>query len=1084
MKKFTKYFLSLTVFMMTLGLSSCQNKVKGFEFPDYKVSNNNDDSKVNLDKDEGMVIDGLLNEEEWESVKSNAYNFVHKASPDISLVARTYLGEKGVYFGIEVNDYAVYYNAERKSSRNSSIEMHFKGVGNLDTKAYCIRIVPTGIDNGVDYKDSSWRLNLNGSNEMQWMSSPFKWEGATLIKGNINTSTCEGYVAEAFVPWEVLGVENHKYVRSFLAYNHVESESSDGDRIWDGTKGCLLTKPNTWKLASNTGLHTYDELNNEIVSSDMGMVVDGELNEAAWSNIQKAEFGYTTKNGALVEFSTSSYMTSKGAYFGFDIKDKYVYYADESIRPIGLNSGMEILFAPYGVTEITRECLQLRITANNVKKQYSGVNASYPWSEDNFEMLSATKIHGELNSKNNTGFTIEIFIPWTSFGTNTPLDGVMICPSVVHSENAVQTDKSSPWDYCNVTKAKVDAQTNPQEHFLFMDKDGAVLRKANTPNIFVTPSMLNGDYYEYDFNVTAGFVTLADKASSEQYVVEPEFKVPQGVEIDNNGDGTFKAKIHKNYVNNFIDSKDFKIILNDSVSIGKICFAEISLDGNPNEQEYGRAYTTNTNNATNKITQKVRTKFGKKGIFVGFDVYDSIIKNNTHVETFFSLGDEIKIGNTWQIRCYPFSNTYKTYEYTTPDSNGWAWNEKSGDAKLNIVMNTIRTNEGYGVEVFIPYETFGLEEAPDFLHILPCISYYKESNSLSTSQYHNEYGVSNTYTWDRKNYVTFSEGGYVSNNININNIYLTDTQLVDGKYSTYVKCLDDQNNFYRIREIYEYKEYFKEVSNGIYKLDASEEDILNIINKPITVKLEDGNDYQFTITLLGKKTAGAYIDYTNGQISNSGTNSNMVASGVVLNQTTNATAFNPTNSVAYTKGINNDANGAILTNHRTGAYTNITGCNFRTNDFTISTWINIPEGETLSTGNSSYIFGTDTANSTDEGFRVTLRKTSGGYYYDLRSSHTPETSTRVVSPTMSHGEWHSVILVRNIDKLMLYIDGELLIEMNILATTDFTSTVLNFGAYIGETFGYNNQNIAYDNIAIYDTAINDVGVKTIYDNKI
>ena len=108
MKKITKYFLSLTVFMMTLGLSSCQNKVKGFEFPDYKVSNNNDDSKVNLDKDEGMVIDGLLNEKEWESVKSNAYNFVHKASPDISLVARTYLGEKGVYFGKAIIDNKAY----------------------------------------------------------------------------------------------------------------------------------------------------------------------------------------------------------------------------------------------------------------------------------------------------------------------------------------------------------------------------------------------------------------------------------------------------------------------------------------------------------------------------------------------------------------------------------------------------------------------------------------------------------------------------------------------------------------------------------------------------------------------------------------------------------------------------------------------------------------------------------------------------------------------------------------------------------------------------------------------------------------
>ena len=85
---------------------------------------------------------------------------------------------------------------------------------------------------------------------------------------------------------------------------------------------------------------------------------------------------------------------------------------------------------------------------------------------------------------------------------------------------------------------------------------------------------------------------------------------------------------------------------------------------------------------------------------------------------------------------------------------------------------------------------------------------------------------------------------------------------------------------------------------------------------------------------------------------------------------------------------------------------------------------------------------------------------------------------------MSHGEWHSVILVRNADKLMLYIDGELLITNEILETTDFTSTVLNFGAYIGETWSYNNQKIAYDNIAVYNDAITEVGIKKIYENKL
>lgn len=1083
MKKITRYFLSLTLFTMTLGLSSCQNRVEGFEFDDYKVSYNNDGDKVNLDKDEGMVIDGYLDEEEWEIAASNAYTTTNSVSDDVNLKARCYLGEKGVYFGVEVNDYAVFYNEERKPSRNSSVEVHFKGIGNLDTKAYSIRIVPTGVNNGVDYKDSSWRLNLNGTGAMQWMTSPFKWEGAALVKGNINTSMCEGYTCEAFVPWSVIGVENHKYLKTFAAFNHVESESMDGDRIWAGTNGCLLTKPNTWKLVSNSGLHAYEELDNELVSSDFDMKVDGVLDEASWSNVQSADFKCTTKNGAIVEFSALSYMTSKGAYFGFDIKDKYVFYADESIRPIGLNSGMEILFAPYGVNEITPECLQLRITANNIKKRYSGVNASYPWSEDNFEMLSATTIHGELNSKNTDGYTIEIFIPWTSFGTNSQLDGVMVCPSVVHAENSSQKDKTSPWDYCNVTRANVAGQTNPQEHFIFMDKDGAVLRKANTPNIFVTPSMLVGDYYEYDFNVTAGFVTLSDRASSSIYTVEPEFEMPNGAEIIKNADGTFKARIDKNAVNNFVDGVDFDIICNGGRSTGKIYFAEISVDGNPNEQEYGRTYTTNTTNATNKITQNVKTVFGKKGIFVGFDVYDSIIKNNTHVETFFNLGEEIKIGNTWQIRCYPFSNTYKTYVYTTPDANGWAWQERAGDERLHVITNTVLTNEGYGVEIFIPYETFGLEEAPDMLYMLPCVSYYKEASALSTSQYHNENGVSNTYTWDRNNYVAFSKGGYVSNSINVDDIYLTDNQLVDGKYTTYIKCLDDQNNFYRIKEIYEYSDYFKEVSDGIYKLNVSEEDIHNILDKPLKVKLEDGNDYEFKIILLGKNAASAYVDFNNGQVSNSGKDSSMQVSSVVLNKQSNATAFNTTSNVTYTEGIDGDQNGAILTNHRSGAYTNISGCNFGTNDFTVSTWINVPEGETLSTGNSSYIFGTDASDSCDTGFRITLRKTSSGYYFDLRSSHSG-TSNRVKSPTMSHGEWHSVILVRNVDKLMLYIDGELLITNEILETTDFTSTVLNFGAYIGETWSYSNQKIAYDNIAVYNNAITEVGIKKIFENKL
>ncbi|MBE6143154.1 MAG: hypothetical protein E7177_04130 [Erysipelotrichaceae bacterium] len=1088
MKKKSKLSKILVILSALATLSSCSKVVEGFKFPEYSIPENQNNQKVNLDKDEGMDIDGVLDEKEWMIAKKNSYTVVNSASPDVKLESMCYIGEKGVYFGVIVDDYAVYYNEERRPSRNTSVEVHFKGFGNLDTKAHCIRIIPTGDGVKVDYKDSSWRLNLNGLGKMQWMTSPFTWEGASYVKGNMNTSSCEGYVCEAFVPWDVLGVENHKYIRTYTAFNHVESASLDGDRIWAGTQGSLLTKPNTWKIVSNQGMVQYDDIINDLVVEDETMSIDGKLDEPIWAEVQDANFVYKTAFGKEVKLSASSYMTDKGAYFGFVVKDNYVYYADETVRPIGLNSGMEILFAPYGVTEITPECLQLRITANNVKVGYSGViGESYPWSFDQFDMLTGTTIQdnnglGGLNSNKNEGYTIEIFIPWTSFGSNTKLDGVMVLPNVIHAENESQSQKAAPWDYCNVTNANVAGQTNPQEHYIFMENDGAVLRKMDTPNVFFTSNMLNQEtgYYEYEFEVEASFVTLNEKSSSDKYLVNPTFETPENLIIENINNGKFRAKVKKEEIEKFKDGIEFDTICNGKKEKSRAYFSEICVDGNPNDEKYGRSYKTLTNVSENIISQEVSTYFGEKGIFVGYDVKDAIIRNKTHVETIFTLGKEIAVGNTYQIRCYPHSNTSKTYIYQTPASDGWAWLERTGDYKLDIIADTNLTSDGYQVEIFIPYSTFGLEKAPEELYILPCVSYYKDKNTLVTSQYHNQTGVSNYYTHDRSKFVTFDEKGYVTNSVSVEDIYLTDAQIIDGNYVADLICKDDQNNDYGIKEIKSHSNYFVKKSEGYYQLKVPEASINEVINQEIEVVAEDNNTYKFEVVLLNKDRADVYVDFLNGNITNSGSNDQVIVKPVKIS----GLYFLDEDVIKYTQGIDGDENGAILTQNSVGAYTNINGFNFGTNDFTISTWINVPVGSTLSSGNSSYIFGTSNVDDCNDGFRVTVRQEADGkFYYNIRTSDS-DIATKVIDPNMSYGEWHNVVLVRQKDRVHLYVDGRVITSLTIAEDTNFTSNVLNFGAYVGESWSYHPGKIAYDNIAVYDGAIDSKGIELIYNNKI
>ena len=124
MKRHILIPILICVFVVSL-LCACSNAVD-FKFPKYTVAKQPATSEP-LAKDEGAVVDGVLDEPFWKDAEKTAFTIVSKVSEDVTMTTMAYVSDFGVYFGIVVNDYAVYYNSERAASRNTSAEIYVRG---------------------------------------------------------------------------------------------------------------------------------------------------------------------------------------------------------------------------------------------------------------------------------------------------------------------------------------------------------------------------------------------------------------------------------------------------------------------------------------------------------------------------------------------------------------------------------------------------------------------------------------------------------------------------------------------------------------------------------------------------------------------------------------------------------------------------------------------------------------------------------------------------------------------------------------------------------------------------------------------
>lgn len=153
---------------------------------------------------DGISVDGKLDEAHWNGGRAFT---AHIKNTTVDYEMRSYFGEKGVYFGFDIKDDAVYYSEVAEIYNNSGVEL----------------LVGSPEDNTITYEID---LNAGGRRMLRKFTGdvhPFlNWfsdlHSAVFVDGTLN-GTCRGYSAELYLPYNLFHADNSEEPLDYLLVN-------------------------------------------------------------------------------------------------------------------------------------------------------------------------------------------------------------------------------------------------------------------------------------------------------------------------------------------------------------------------------------------------------------------------------------------------------------------------------------------------------------------------------------------------------------------------------------------------------------------------------------------------------------------------------------------------------------------------------------------------------------------------------------------------------------------------------------------------------------------------------------------------
>lgn len=267
-----KRFLILLICALTVILPSCGETSTPVVFEPYTDFDGTDPT-AHVQLDEGITLDGVLNEQIWKESKT-AINIpgatkdqTTKETIDVKIFGQrsatvyTYIGENAVYFAFDVKDKNLYYNESQAQGASTCVELYFTSSSKtaLSRGCYSVRVNPTGKEGDEAVNVGIYIPNAAGN---AWDSTSMrgKVDAAVKVDGKVKNSANDrlyttennkGYVMEIAIDKSLIG-DNASAVRFAAAF--VQDQGFDQTRLNNTfISGNHYLKPSTWVLMSNNG---------------------------------------------------------------------------------------------------------------------------------------------------------------------------------------------------------------------------------------------------------------------------------------------------------------------------------------------------------------------------------------------------------------------------------------------------------------------------------------------------------------------------------------------------------------------------------------------------------------------------------------------------------------------------------------------------------------------------------------------------------------------------------------------------------------------------------------------------------------
>ena len=253
--------------------------------------------------------------------------------------------------------------------------------------------------------------------------------------------------------------------------------------------------------------YSYENETDAAVETDAEITLDGNIDESFWAD--KVWFSSSLADRPDITVRFTSHFSEKGAYFAFDVNDPEVYAVPE--RNTFYNSGVELYVSDAAGAENIKNgnAYELDLDASGRTRYAKFIRQDtntygYTAWVGSIYGAAVTK-NGAVNTEECTGYTSEMFLPWSMFGGKQ--DMLYVNLALIRMASANPEDEDRLW-YNFGMEERSATWTGAKTWYVF-DTNGlqaSIVNIESTGNGTVSGSdyVLAGDDYTFDIVPDSG----------------------------------------------------------------------------------------------------------------------------------------------------------------------------------------------------------------------------------------------------------------------------------------------------------------------------------------------------------------------------------------------------------------------------------------------------------------------------------------------------------------------------------------------------------------------------------------------------